>query len=212
LKQGKQNDMTELTDEELYYASEEDKVFFEKCVEGLPTRKGLKGDYTDKYGIEIPYGSEAHIVKYFRDAIETVKPESILEIGLNLGYGSAMLLELFKGFIFSADISDRGESFEAGKFLQMKYPHRFAFTLKGVRSSMSFLNQFKWDMIFIDGGHEEPDVIVDIEFAKEMKIPYLLFDDVYPRFGPGVLPAIEKFPELELVKDMHNLRLYKFNF
>jgi hypothetical protein len=55
-------------------------------------------------------------------------------------------------------------------------------------------------------------VTADIELCKQLKIPYLLFDDIMPKFGPGVLPAIEKFPELELVKDMNNLRLYRVNY
>lgn len=200
----------ELTHEELIWASAEDIEFFNKCIEGLPTMSGKNGDGLDKFGIPIPYSSGPHILRHFRTAIDIANPKGIIEIGLNCGFGSAMLLALFDGYVFSVDISKREETFEAGKFLQLKYPHRFAFTCDGIKDYVKgFLSQNKWDLIFIDGDHKEESIIIDIQLAKGLKIPYLLFDDWYPRYGETQL-AVAKFPELELVKDMNNLRLYKW--
>ena len=42
--------MTELTDQELLYASPEDWDFYNKIIEGLPTMAGKNGDGKDKFG------------------------------------------------------------------------------------------------------------------------------------------------------------------
>lgn len=201
--------MKELTDEELLFASEEDWAFYNKCIEGLPTREGFKGNFLDKDNVEIPYGSGPHILKHFRETIEIVKPTAILEIGFNIGHGAAMLLKLSDAWVSSVDISDKWETKYAEYYLRYKY-ECFSCLKRKTFDVVNYTDEF--DLCFVDGGHEEEDVTADIELCKQLKIPYLLFDDIYPRFGPGVLPAISKFPELELVKDMNNLRLYKIDY
>lgn len=206
----------ELTHEELTQASAEDIEFFNKCIEGLPTMAGKHGDGKDKFGQPIPYGSGPHIARHFREAIAIVNPAFILEIGLNCGAGAAMLLALSDAFVYSIDISDREETTCAGNVLYERYKieaakSRFEFKIIDSKKAFFYLEDYwPFDMAWIDGGHEEADVIADIELCKALKIPYILGDDFYPRFGPGVAAAFAKFPELELVKDMNNLRLYKW--
>ncbi len=199
--------MTELTDEELLYASEEDWAFYKEAIDGLPTREGFKGNYLDKDNIEIPYGSGPHIVKHFRDAIEIVKPNCILEIGFNLGHGAALLLALNKS-VDSIDISHKWETKYAALYLENKYPDgEFRYWDRVEYPDSPFIYQ----LAFIDGAHDEVNIMEDIRLCMKLRIQYLLFDDWYPRYGE-TQKAVAQFPELELVKDMNNLRLYKVNY
>lgn len=210
----------ELTDEQLMQATPEEWEFYNECVKGLPTMAGVNGDGKDKNGEFVPYGSGPHILKWFKEAIEIVKPKSILEIGLCCGAGASMWLALSNAIVYSIEKSDRDETRLAAEVLTERYKieingapaYRFNYVLSDSKDAFQFLQYSPFDLAWIDGGHEEEDVTKDIQLCKDLKIPYLLLDDIYSRFGPGVLPAIEKFPELELVKDMNNLRLYKINY
>jgi SAM-dependent methyltransferase len=208
----KKENMNYLSHEELLSVSPEDKALFDQITNGLPTREGYSGDYYDRDGKEIPYGSEAHVLKHIRTAIEIVQPKSVLEIGLNRGHGSAMFLALSKAKVVSIDISDRRETIFAGTYLQNMYPERFMFFIKDSGFAIECLRGRHFDLCFIDGGHDEASVLVDINLCENLKIPYLLFDDCYPRYGE-VLKAIGGYgDDLTLIKDMDNIRLYKSNW
>lgn len=199
----------ELTDEELLYASEEDWAFYKEIADQLPSMAGKNGDGKDKFGEYIPYHSGPHILQHFRSVIRIVNPKSILEIGFNMGHSSAMWLSLCDAIVTSCDISMKDETLDGVKILREKYPDRFFYFNRDRPFFSAEVKGHECDLIFIDGGHEEPDVTNDIQLAKDLGIPYLLFDDIYSRFGPGVLPSIDKF-NLELICDMYNLRLYKW--
>lgn len=196
----------ELTDEELLYASEEDRDLYKKIVEGLPTMAGKNNDGLDKFGIPIPYHSGPHILRHFRDTIEIVKPKSILEIGFNMGHSAAIWLNLCEAMVHSIDISEKDETIEGATHLVVNNPFRFRFEW---RHKLFTYDQY--DLAFIDGAHDEDNITKDIELCKDLGIEYLLFDDWYPRYGE-TQKAVAKFTELELVKDMNNLRLYKVNY
>lgn len=198
--------MTELTEEELKYASEEDWDFYRAAIEGLPTREGFKGNFMDKDNMEIPYGSGPHILKHFREAIDIIDPKRVLEIGFNFGHGAAMLLRLGV-VVHSIDISEKWETKYAGLFLEKRYAGKFLYSN---RSNMATPYRY-YHMAFIDGAHDDGSVFEDIVLCEKMGIPHILFDDWYPRYGE-TQKAVAQFPELELVKDMNNLRLYKVNY
>lgn len=197
----------ELTDEELLYASEEDWAFFYNCIDGLPTREGVNGNYWDKNGKEIPWGSGPHIIKYFKRVIDIVNPTGILEVGLCLGAGASMWLHLSNSDVVSIDNSDREETIQAGETLLKKFSKRFRYSITS--NPADVLNGVPFDLCWLDGAHDELSIEKDIELCKFLKIPYILFDDWYPRYGE-TQQAVAKFPELELVEDMNNLRLYKW--
>jgi hypothetical protein len=198
--------LTELTDEELLYASEEDIAFYEKAIKALPTRKGFRGDFRDRDGVEIPYSSGPHILKHFREVLELIKVYHVLEIGFNIGYGSAMLLELGLS-VDSIDVSEKFETKYAAFFLGNMYQSRFHYWDRS-----DFPEPYgKYELVFIDGAHDEKSITEDILLVKRLEAAYILFDDWYPRYGETQI-AVAKFHELELVKDMNNLRLYKVNY
>jgi hypothetical protein len=207
--------MIELTHEELTHASEEDVALFNKCIEGLPTREGLNGDGLDYMGVPIPYGSGPYLIKHIKETIELTGCARVLEIGFNLGWGSALWINLIKDehskYVCSVDISDKDETLMAANFLEHKYGPRFDFIHCDSKRVWYLLAGRYYDLCFIDGAHDEESVHNDIQLAIDLRIPYILFDDWYPRYGE-TQKAVALFRELELVKDMNNLRLYKVNY
>lgn len=200
----KKENMVEKTNEELMYFTQEEQEFYDKCVEGLPTIKGFSGDGLDKYGVPIPYGSSPHIAKYFRVTLGIVKPNAILEIGFNFGCGAALLLNLSDAQVVSLDISDKDETIQAAKILKDRFGERFEFYFR--KDFLNILFPY-FQLCFIDADHKEESVAEDIQLALDLGIPYILFDDWYPRFGAAA-EAIKRFPNLKLVHDMDNLQLY----
>lgn len=206
--------MSELTDIELLYASEEDRAFYNRIIEGLPTMAGKNGDGLDKFGVPIPYHSGPHILRHFRDTLEIVKPELIFEIGFNMGHSAAMWLSLFDGAVMSCDVSQKDETLDGITFLRDKHFERFSFEWRDDVTdyiAKSYPKHYYFDLAFIDGAHDDESITNDISLCKSMRIPYILLDDWYPRFGATQI-SVAKFPELELVKDMNNLRLYKVKY
>lgn len=191
--------------DELIAHTLEEKEFFEKCTEGLPKREGANGDFKDKFGVEIPYGSGPHTSRHFRKAIELCNPKAILEIGFNCGAGASMLLNLFNGNLVSIDISKKDETIEAAKILTDRSNGRFAYFDREDFEEELFCRFF--DMAWIDGDHTHSGVTEDILLCQRLGIKWLLFDDVFPVYGVGVLTAIKKC-DLELVCDMDNIQLY----
>lgn len=202
--------MTQEENQKLMYSSPEDQEFYLNTVKGLPTLAGLNGTGKDENGIPLPYGTGPHSVRCLREIVELVKPKNIIEIGFNMGWSSAMWLELApKAKVFSFDISYKKETIVAAEILTERYPNRFKYLNRHDFNFFSFVNDNDFDLIFIDGGHELNDVIVDIEFALNLKMPNIAFDDIKPEFG-RVQEAIDKFiDKLELVKEMGNIGLYK---
>lgn len=203
--------MTHLDD--LLYASEEDKAFFAKCIEGLPKAQ-TDGSVLDSYGAPLPYSCGAHSIKWFREIVGTINPKNILEIGTNICYSSALWLEMSDANIVTVDMSSKVETKAAVEFMNKKYgSERFFFILKDSAHLLdtweSYLRRQRFDTIFIDGGHLEEDVMYDIQIALNLGIKWLVFDDWLEQFGPGVQPAVNKHKELELIKVMGNIALVK---
>jgi hypothetical protein len=192
----------------LLECSVDDKKLFEDITRGLPDRAGFGGNYMSDGG-EIPHGSGAHVLQHIRAVCEFVKPTYIFEIGTNRGHSAAMFLELSRAKVLSIDISTRKETLHAVITLKNKYHERFDFL--GINSAYAYdtLADEKFDLAFIDGAHDKSSVLFDINTCKRLNVPYILFDDIYPRYG-SVLEAIGEYEnELELFLDMDNLRLYK---
>lgn len=202
--------MTEQENKELMYASDEDIVFYLKCVEGLPTLAGLDGSGNGSDGIPLPYGLGAHSVRCLREIIKIVKPKAMLEIGFNMGWSASLWLSLSNKLkLVSCDISAKEETIMAAKFLQLKYNKRFFYYMRNNEWLPNLKNKFKYDLIFIDGGHLIKDVVADIELALELQIPHIGFDDFLEEFGE-VQKAIQTFGnKLEQVNVNGNIALYK---
>jgi len=198
-----------MTEQELMYASNEDIAFFHKCTAGLPGVEGFSGTGFDAKGERIPWGVGPHSVRCFREIVDIVKPKSILEIGFNLGYSASIWLNLTDATLVSVDISDKAETMRAAELLFEQFNTRIHVVIKDSAQVFPDVCYRKYDLAFIDGGHLEHHVMADIKLALDLKIKWFAFDDILSQFGPGVLPAIAKHPQLEEVKTMGNIALYK---
>jgi SAM-dependent methyltransferase len=197
-----------MTDEELMYSTPEEQEFWHKCVKGLPGLEGFSGTGLDKDGQPIPFGTGPHCIKAFRAALDYVQPKSILEIGFNLGYSSAVFLKVTRAKVVAVDISDKAETIYAAEKLGQRFKNRFTFILGDSAKIFNEVRQYKFDMIFIDGGHLEDQVTADLKLGMNLGIKYFLMDDWLPQFGPGVQVSIGKF-NLELIENWGNIVLLK---
>lgn len=207
--------MRELTDQQLMQSTPEDQALWLKWVQGLPGLEGFSGTGYDADGVRIPWGSGPHNMKAYREIVEIVKPKKMIEIGFNVGYGTAMWMELTGcEKLVSFEISKKAETLAAARLLADRYGDRFLFR----NTPADEIGLIEWiaresefDLIFIDGGHLEEDVANDLYFAKRLGIPWIALDDWIPRFGPGVQVAAKKFDNLVLIKEFGNTALMKWS-
>lgn len=196
---------------DLMYSSEEDKIFYNNCTAGLPSLAGVNGTGKDKWGIPLPYGTGPHSVRCLREIVEIVKPTSIFEIGLNMGWSSAMWLELSNAEVVSCDISYKDETVNAATFLEEKYNGRFKYANRLEKEKFDLSVNKKFDLVFIDGGHEYDDVVVDLKLCIELNIPFFAMDDWLPQYGQ-VQDAVKSFGDkLEVLNINGNIALLKNN-
>ncbi len=196
---------------DLMYSSPEDQLFYNNCTSGLPTLAGLNGSGHDKFGIPLPYGTGPHSVRCLREIVEIVNPKSIFQIGLNMGWSSAMWLELSNAEVVSCDISYKDETISAAEFLENKYPNRFKYVNRLEGGKFNDAVNKKFDLVFIDGGHLFEDVISDLQLCIDLNIPFFAMDDWLPDYGQ-VQDAVNSFGnELEVMNINGNIALLKNN-
>lgn len=198
---------------DLMYASEADKQFYAECTNGLPSLAGINGTGKDKFGEPLPYGTGPHSVRCLREIVDIVKPKNVFEIGLNMGWSSAMWLELSKkAKVTSCDISYKDETIAAAQFLTNNYPDRFTYVNRLESESFEKATKNKgFDLAFIDGGHLLDDVVSDLKFCMELNIPFFAMDDWLPEYGE-VEKAVKTFGnDLELINVNGNIALLKNN-
>jgi predicted O-methyltransferase YrrM len=205
-----------MTEQELMYASDEDINIFHRATRGLPGVEGFSGTGFDADGQRIPYGVGPHSVRCFREIIQLTNPKHIFEVGFNIGGSSALWLNMSDADVVSIEISKKAETLRAIELLKQSFGDRIKVILEDSSKIVGkfdewgiFLRNVGFDLAFLDGGHLYDDVMNDIALSLTLGIKWLAFDDVLPQFGPGVQPAIDKHPQLELVKVMGNIALYR---
>ena len=119
-------------------------------------------NYYNKYNIKITEGNIENNIEQKKDIINIIKtknPEYILEIGFNAGHSSELFLENSNAYIYSFDIGAHfHEYLKYGKlFLNNKFPNRHTLVFGNSRETIPRFNNnnnIKFDIIFIDGGHD----------------------------------------------------------
>lgn len=184
-------EMEEYLHKDMKQCNPEDIIFYENAVRGLPSNYGSPG----KDGIPVPYGSARFTVQHFHTAmLATRRPIhklKVLEIGFNLGYGAAIMLDLGCMAVHAIDISRREETINAAEMLRIRYgTTRFDFMVGSAPTAEKDIAKGVYDMCHIDGDHEGDSVNKDIALCAALRIPWLLFDDWWPTWGPAVQPAV----------------------
>lgn len=156
----------------------EDDAFYLDATNGLPNLQ--HGE---------PFHCGPHNIPSFRACYNQVKPDVLLQIGFNLGHSTAFWFALGVRHILSIDIRLDARVQMGLDAINKRWPNRHSF----IHASSTYANLpkgFKGDLIFIDGGHDYPDVRNDIEVGRRAQCPLFFFDDWYPGYGPGTQSAI----------------------
>lgn len=137
-----------------------------------------------------PYHCGPHSLRSIEAAYEMAgRPKRVLEIGFCLGHSASMFFGLGAQEVTSVDNSERQQTRQAVVAMRNKFGGGFRF-VKGTSADVR-MEKPHYGLAFIDGGHEFHDVASDIDSCLALDIPWMLFDDVAFKWGPGVMPAIE---------------------
>jgi hypothetical protein len=172
--------LDEITDEERQKydnPSTEDREFFAAVTAGLPIG-------------HVP-GLGPHSVRIVREVLEFTKAKTVLELGFGVG-GSAALWLGYGRLVTSVDALFDPPRQGAVEILARRWPGRFDFLHADTKGATPGIRPSAYDLVFIDGAHDYATVKSDISLALRMRAPWVLFDDWFPCYGPGVQLAVKE--------------------
>jgi hypothetical protein len=153
-------------------ASPEDVALFNKWTAYLPKREE-----------STPYHSGAHSIKQFRHALEIGGGDlcdvNVLEIGFCLGHSAEIFYGLGVWSVCSIENSDRDETLRAARTVKARHPN---FTL-AMPWEKDVLRGRSFELGFIDGDHSAEAIREDYALMRELRVPWVLFDDFWPHWG-----------------------------
>jgi len=175
--------------ERVFLRTHRDDALFEKWTRDLPKRL----DTT-------PFHSGPHSIRQMRGALHLVGRDNgffnVLETGFCLGHSARIFLGLGVDTVTSIDNSQRQQTKAAAAILQSTHKDAFEFiygdAIKDPEPIFLHLKGRRFDLMFVDGNHNLDGVVADIALGLKLKVIHFLFDDFYPHWGPGVLPAIDE--------------------
>ena len=137
-----------------------------------------------------------HVVQ---DIYAEISPETMLEIGFNIGYSASMWLEFDpdkKLKLTSVDIGIHKDTVKAADAVKNLHGDRFEFILCDSRKVKPQLKDRLFDLAFVDGDHSADGVRNDIQLCLDLGIPYLIIDDWHEldhegQHGNSVRPTCE---------------------
>lgn len=103
----------------------------------------------------------------------------ILEIGFCLGHSAEIFYGLGVGSVCSIENSDRAETLKAARAVKSRHP---SFTL-AMPWERDILRGRTFDLGFIDGDHSADAIRKDYAIMRELRVPWVLFDDFWPHWG-----------------------------
>lgn len=145
------------------------------------------------------------------DIYAQIKPETMLEIGFNIGYSASMWLEFDpdqKLKLTSVDIGIHGDTVKAADAVKQLHGDRFEFILCDSKKVKSQIQGKLFDIAFIDGDHSAEGVAHDIQMCLDLKIPYLLLDDWHEVIADRHVNPIRKTCEETFKNKISRIKVY----
>lgn len=123
--------------------------------------------------------------------------KTVLEIGFNAGHSAATFLATRPDInVISIDLAAHDYVIPAKKWIDSLWPKRHLLivgdSVQAMQVLHNFVPEFHPDLIFVDGGHDEPYPITDLRNALQFASPssWIIVDDTCAHM-PAVLRAIE---------------------
>ena len=144
---------------------------------------------------------EGHVdecqVKFFEELLSQGRYENIGEIGFNMGHSAITFLENSKNSkVWSFDINRHKYTLMGRDFIDNQYPNRLNLICGNSAETVPLFiekkkDRFKFDLIFIDGGHSykmsKSDILNMKKLANEDTI--VIIDDIRPEVAWGKGPS-----------------------
>lgn len=145
-------------------------------------------NFLKKYNLNISEGFSQQNLEQCTEIKKLLNKDQkyIMEIGFNAGHSSELFLENTNAYIYSFDIGLHfNEYLKYGKtYINKNYPNRHTLVFGNSKESVPrfFKNHqdIKFDVIFIDGGHDYDVALADLLNSKNMahENTILIVDDV----------------------------------
>lgn len=127
------------------------------------------------------------------------QPLNVLEVGFNVGLGAAAFLEsLPQAHVVSFDLAEHPHVVACAAHLRARYPERLHVVLGDSRETVPMVASelgARFDLILIDGGHDEATCRADVLSCRAAASPgaLVIVDDLMPHkgYGAGVVRAWE---------------------
>lgn len=167
-------------------------------LHGMNFFESKEVNYKNPSCYRIEGGSDDAYFNIFDDIFEkyNISPNNIMEIGYNAGYSAIYFLNKFKNAnLLSLDLNLHEYCFASKLFIDYHYPGRHMYIAGDSfvqLDSLKIFSETKFDLIFVDGGHDLQtayyDLVKSAEFAT--KDTYLILDNISPHKGHGIGPYI----------------------
>jgi predicted O-methyltransferase YrrM len=134
-------------------------------------------DFFSVNNIVVTEGNCNNLQKQYDELInicKTINPKFIMEIGFNGGHSAELFLENSNAYLYSFDIGNHFHSYlKFGKmYINNKFPDRHTLVIGDSTERVPIFSsnhpEIKFDIIFIDGGHEYKTAISDLINCKKM--------------------------------------------
>ena len=140
-------------------------------------------------------GASGQEATYLQDLARRSGSVAIAEIGFNIGFSSIAFLESApEANVVSFELDRRAAVEFAKDFVDQRYPGRHELVIGDSRETVPAYADTqggRFDLVFVDGGHEYETAAADIANARRLAKPggLVVVDDLIPWFPWGVGPA-----------------------